>query len=139
MRAIVEGVELSICSKCSKYGKVLGPVRTAVKKEVVKRYAPAPVQEKMDLIVENYADLIRKKRESTGMSQRDFAIKLNEKESVLHHIETGKFEPPLEMARKLEKMLSIKLIEEHEEKHEISKSKKTDESFTLGDFIKVRK
>ena len=25
------------------------------------------------------------------MSQRDFAIKLNEKESVLHHIETGKF------------------------------------------------
>ena len=73
-----------------------------------------------------------------GLSQKDFASRINEKESMIHKIETGAFEPPLDLAKKLEKILGIKLVEEHLEKHEKFKRSK-EGGFTLGDFIKVKK
>ncbi len=63
--------------------------------------------------------------------------KINEKESLIHQIETGRFEPNIALTRKLEKFLKIKLIEEHEEIHKGKTKIKTDK-FTIGDFIKVK-
>ena len=83
-------------------------------------------------------ELIKKKRESMGLSQKDFAIKLSEKESTIHHMENHTLEPNLALAKKLEKFLGIKLIEESKEEFDAPKQKK-DMGFTLGDFIKVRK
>ena len=142
-RAIIEGVELEVCTACSKFGKVIETVKRPSAKEQHRKFvenesAINPKEEKIELIVEDYPELIRKKREYMGLSQKDFAMKVNEKESTVHHIETGKLEPSLEMARKLEKALGIKLVEEHEEKHEKTKARKIDECFTLGDFIKVK-
>ena len=97
-----------------------------------------PQEEKIELIVENYAELVKKKRESIGLTQKEFANKINEKESTIHKIETGVWQPNLILAKKLEKTLGLKLIEEHQEKHESSKNKKI-EGFTLGDFINVKK
>lgn len=139
-RAVIEGVELNVCSGCGKFGKILAPV---------KRYGPkeqhrmaqnaAPKEEKIELLAENYPEIIKKKRESMGLSQKDFALRISEKESTVHNIETGHFTPPIAMARKLEKILGVKLVEEHEERHETQGKSKRDESFTLGDFIKVKK
>ena len=138
-RAIIESVELNVCNDCSKFGKVIGQVRVASKKEISKKTKSIEEQEeKIELIVENYSEIIRKKRESMNLSQKDFASKLNEKESTIHKIETGTFEPSLELAKKLEKFLGIRLIEEHQEKHENFKMSK-EEGFTLGDFIKIKK
>lgn len=95
-------------------------------------------EEKTELFVENYAEIIKKKREFMGMTQRDFANKISEKETTVHKIETGTFSPPISLAKKLEKALGIKLIEEYEEMHGASKGKKI-EGFTLGDFIKIKK
>mgnify|MGYP001609896544 CR=1 FL=1 len=95
-------------------------------------------EEKVEVLVEDYADIIKKKRESVGMTQKDFANKLNEKESIIHKLETGAFEPSLALAKKLEKLLGVKLIEEYTEKSEGMK-KKMGEGFTLGDFIKLKK
>ena len=136
VRAIIEGVELAVCSKCSKFGKALGPIRRIVKKEVQRHVEPK--EEKIQLIAENYSELIKKKRESMGLSQKDFAIKLSEKESTIHHMENHTLEPNLALAKKLEKFLGIKLIEENKEEFDAPKQKK-DMGFTLGDFIKVRK
>ena len=141
-RALIEGVELNVCPACSKFGKVLAPVKRYSPKEQHRMIQSAQdkvqKEEKMELLVEDYAEIIKKKRESMGLSQEDFAKRISEKESTLHHIETGRFEPSLELAKKLEKIFNIKLIEVHEEKREISSKKKSFNGFTLGDFIKVK-
>ena len=138
-RVLIEGVELSVCADCSKFGKVLAPVKRYTPKEQhMMAQKPEAKEEKIELIAENYAEIIKKKRESMGLSQKDFAVRLNEKESTVHHIETGTLEPSMSLAKKLEKILGVKIIEEHEERHE-SMKKGREEGFTLGDFIKVKK
>ena len=57
---------------------------------------------------------------------------------MLHKIETSSFEPPLDLARKLEKLLNIKLVEEVSDEP-LSNVKTTKKTLTLGDLIKIRK
>jgi len=52
-------------------------------------------------------------------------------------METGSMKPTLERARKLEKMLGVKLIEEV--KDEPIVEQKSSASMTLGDMIKIKK
>lgn len=140
----IEGVDLGVCKDCSKFGKVISEVRRPSAKEQIekiKKKHEAQRQERNEpvtLIVEDYSSLIKKKRESMNLSQKDFALKINEKESVIRNIETGSFEPPIELAKKIEKFLRIKLVEDYEENFQKEKSGKKI-GFTLGDFIKVKK
>ena len=140
-RALIEGVELEVCSACSRFGKIISPVRRLSPKEQHKRFqkkVESQNEEKIELLVENYADIIKRKRESMGLTQKDFANKINEKESTIHKIESGTLEPQLSLSKKLEKALGVKIIEDYEEKHEALKRKK-EEGFTLGDFIMAKK
>ena len=139
-KTIIEGVQLDVCSDCAKFGKVIATIKRPDAKEQHKQYIKQQQakEEEIELLVENYADIIKKRRESMGLTQKDFANKINEKASAIHKIETGALEPPLYLAKKLEKALGIKLIERHEEKFESSRKNKV-EGFTLGDFIKIKK
>lgn len=133
-RTLIEDIELNVCTDCSKFGKIIGYVKNITLKPIRKIEQK---EERTELLVENYAEIIKKKRESMGLTQKDFANKLNEKETTIHKIETGILSPSLPLARKLEKLLGIKLIEEYEEKHMVSNKKRT-EGFTLGDFLNVK-
>ncbi|MBI2657117.1 TIGR00270 family protein [Candidatus Woesearchaeota archaeon] len=138
-KAIIEGVQLDVCPDCTKFGRVISqPKRYSAKEQVnhMKRQLEKK-EDKVELLVEDYSGIIKRKRESMGLSQKDFANRISEKESTIHKIETGSFEPDLSLARKLEKALGIKLVEHYEETHESSKSAKP-AGFTLGDFIKVK-
>lgn len=139
-KAIIEGVELDVCSNCGKFGKILASAHRPSAKEqhrqFIKRHEEQK-EEKIMLLIEDYSGVIKKRRESIGLTQKDFANMINEKESIIHKIETGSFEPQLALAKKLERVLGIKLVEEHQEKHESFKRKK-EEGFTLGDFIKIK-
>ena len=138
-KTLIEGVELSVCPACSKFGKVIAPVKRYTPKEQHRMAEKAESrEEKIELLVEDYAEVIKKKREAVGLTQKDFALRINEKESTIHNIETGTLEPALSLAKKLEKILGVKLIEEHLEKHEAFKKRK-EEGFTFGDFIRVKK
>ncbi len=132
-RALVEGVEMLLCSNCAGYGKAIKVPPAALMKvrKPVQRVEPELS------VVSNYSVLIRQARESKGMTQKEFAQQMAEKESVIQHLENGKLEPPLKLARKLEQRLSISLIEEVKAGTvpEATKS----EGFTFGDLIKVRK
>ncbi|HLF54865.1 MAG TPA: multiprotein bridging factor aMBF1 [Candidatus Nanoarchaeia archaeon] len=130
VRAIVEGTEVNVCENCGKYGKVL-------RKPVVKSTPKPAIQEVLDVVTQDYAKLIREAREKRGLTQKEFAKELNEKESILQKIENGNFVPPISMARKLEKLLKIKLVElEEEEKQQAAKGKS--EMLTIGDVIKTK-
>ncbi|MBU4283534.1 MAG: TIGR00270 family protein [Nanoarchaeota archaeon] len=137
-RTIIEGTELNVCKDCAKYGKVIEkkPIKVEEKRQFTK---PAePEKEIIQVIVPDFAQRIKKKRESLGLKQKEFAKKTSEKESLIHNIETGSFEPSISLARKLEKFLKIKLIEDYEEEHK--KGSKTEaEGFTVGDLIKIKK
>jgi len=137
-QAVIEDAELNVCHECSKFGKVIGVVKqNEVDNEAVKvskEYKP----EIMEMIVQDYAEKIRKKRGSLGLKQEEFAKNISEKESLIQKIEAGHFEPSIGLAKKIGKFLKIKLTEEYEEKHEKQVQSKTD-SFTLGDFIKKNK
>lgn len=138
--AIIEGTELNVCINCAKFGKILREVK---KPEPIKRkkekVTEKPEEPKIvEVIVEDYAEKIRKAREKLGLKQKDFAKKISERASLVHNFETGKIEPSLKIAQKLEKLLKIKLIEEVEEKKEKATKAKSEE-FTVGDFIKVKK
>ncbi len=139
-RALIEGVELNVCSNCTKFGKVLAPAKRPAPKTPEARIQKQveEKEEKIELLVEGYADIIKKRRESIGLAQKDFAKKVNEKESLIHHIETGTFVPSLYIAKKLEKALGVRLIEEYEEKPETGRKNKS-EGMTLGDFINTAK
>ena len=78
-----------------------------------------------------------KKRESLGLSQEELAMKLSEKVSLLHKIETGHVEPSFKTAAKIEKLLKVKILEKISHEPEAKKSGKN-APFTLGDFIKVK-
>jgi len=136
-KAIVEDAQLNVCQACSKFGKVISVVKQEENKIAPKTSNIEPQPEVKEMLVENYAEKIRGKREALGLKQKDFAKKINEKESLMQKIESGHFEPSIELAERIGKFLNIRLVEEYKEEHESQPKSKTN-SFTIGDFIKVK-
>lgn len=137
----VEGTRLSVCHGCSKYGEVIKKIILESPKEKKKKQARLvrlPEKEIIQLVVPNYAGMIRNKREKLGLKQKDLAKNISEKESRMSKIESGVMEPSINLARKLEKFLKVKLVEEHEVVPEAKKAAKT-EAVTIGDIIKFKK
>ncbi|MDP7457542.1 MAG: helix-turn-helix domain-containing protein, partial [Candidatus Woesearchaeota archaeon] len=66
------------------------------------------------------------------------AKKINEKVSLIHHIETGKTEPSIALAKKLERFLNISLVKQ-DEQIPVHIEKSSSEAMTIGDMIKVKK
>jgi len=135
-RTIVESAQLNLCKDCSRFGRVTGTIRQQAAEKGI-RQEEEQKKEVLEIVAEDFAEKIKRKREQLGLTQKDFAKKINEKESMVHKMETGSFTPPLNLARRLEKLLNLKLIESHEETHQ--KAKASLGSFTIGDFIKIKK
>ena len=132
-RAIVEGSLLNVCENCAKFGNVLVINQPKKEEKPVKRVTT----EIINIINPEYPSLIKNARERLGLRQKDLALKLNEKESLMHKLETGSFQPTLLLARKLERFLKINLVELYQESRETLNLK--DEKLTIGDLIKLRK
>jgi putative transcription factor len=134
--AKVEGVKLEVCEACAKFGRDVKKVVPKAKK-ITKRPAPA-VPEVTYEIIQDYASKIRSVRISSGMNPKDFASRINEKESVMKKIESGKLKPSLKLAEKIERQFGAKLIEQREVQKTGQKGHYSDEPATFGDIVKVR-
>lgn len=140
--AEIEGVKLQVCSRCARFGKVIKRVQTPDPK--AKRKAEAKQEEVVVppppewVLVDDYASRIRNKRESLKLKQEEMGKRLAEKASLLQKIETGGFTPGIELARKIERILSITLLEKTEQ-FETTLPKAKGKGLTLGDIIAVRK
>jgi len=101
---VLEGAEMHVCHVCAKYGKkVRKPQRQRVEKAKV-------LKERVEDIVDNFGDIIKKARQALGLKRSELARQINEKEGYLEMIEEERTVPSLKTARKLEKALNVKLI-----------------------------
>lgn len=130
----VERAKLTVCKNCVRYGT---PIREEVRKPAQKAVS-APSREADLEIRDDYPEAIRVAREKLGLTQKDLAQKINEKESVIHRVETGQMRPPPALVHKLESVLSVKLMERVEEPEAPHRRGLTDD-LTIGDIIKIRK
>ncbi|MFH1649231.1 MAG: multiprotein bridging factor aMBF1 [Candidatus Woesearchaeota archaeon] len=113
--ATIEGTSVRACKSCASFGTVKGQVAAPLrKKEAQRKQTPIVAarddEEVLEYIREDYATVIRNAREKKGLKQEDFAKMLREKESVIHKLETGSYEPSIPLANKLEKILNVKLV-----------------------------
>jgi putative transcription factor len=148
-KVTVEGVQLQVCSECAKFGieaKNAQPREEAPKPIITQRLEirerrgrPRDVLagvEKEEL-VEDFAARIRNARSKKGMTQKDLAMKINERVTVLSKVEIGQMRPDDKMVAKLEKELGIKLKEKVVET-QVAKGTSTS-ALTLADLIKMQK
>jgi len=149
----VEGAELQVCSKCEKYGTEVQQVRrTDLKHPATPRSpgapAPSPASQqayrKRHLfdymggeIIEDYAAVIRKARMDKGLSQKDLAMQMKEKEHLIKKIENSELIPEENVRKKIEKVLEIKLVDSSETEEEKKIQNKM--APTLGDVTIIRK
>lgn len=130
-RALVEGTEMDVCAACGRHGQVLRRPKAPQKRK------PQAKPETVEVVVGDCAQKIRRAREKRGVSQKDFARSLNEKESVIHKLENGSFRPSLSLARKLEKLLGVTLVEE-ETSAPVTTKQKGAGPLTIGDILKAK-
>jgi len=160
VRAVIEGAKLTVCIECSKHGKVIlheqadfpTPQKTASTYPstsstkstmhlpvILKKPPVAQVQLTTELI-EGYANKIRVAREKLVLSHEDLGKKINEKASLLRHIETGKVAPNNQLATKLEHALRIQLmVPIADEKSNTQVHRAVNEEMTLGDLVEFDK
>ena len=75
------------------------------------RRPAAVVPDEELLLREDYAAVLRKARETSGLTQEQLGMKLNEKSSVVGKLESGKLKPSVALAKKLEHLMKIRLFE----------------------------
>ncbi len=166
---IIDGAELLVCRSCQRYGKPVTPPPTqkpkpstlgfaiskpSPTKKVI--YRPVPSKKPKRTITRRtpdesltidpeYSNIIMQARMKRGWSRQQLARKINERESVLARIETGKLVPSDDIARKLEHELGIKLLIPEEEIEEtvsqraLDQEKKHFSQTTLGAIMKIKK
>jgi len=104
------------------------------------RSRPSRTLENFD-VVSDYAERIRRAREKLGWSTRVLAEKVRERESTIKRIEAGRLKPTINLAKRLEEVLGIKLLEPilPEDVEGFRSSKKSRYIPTLGEVVSIRK
>ncbi|MCD6414305.1 MAG: TIGR00270 family protein [Candidatus Diapherotrites archaeon] len=128
----VEGSVLRVCEKCAKYGVLLrvgSPRHT--------RKYKAREQETLE-VVDDYSKLVHDKREALGLTQEELGRRINEPESVISRLETGKMVPSEGISRKLEKALGLSLLTKPSG-GDVKLPVRPKEEPTLGDLALLKK
>lgn len=131
----IDGAVLNVCDSCAKYGTPAESIRTRYpsassnapvesiklpqKKIVVPPSHPSSKRRRRENfdnleVVPDYAELIREARARLSMTQDELAAQLLEKKNVIANIERGSLLPEIKTARKIERLLHIKLLESEE-------------------------
>ncbi len=127
----IEGSDLRVCSSCAKGKKV---VYKAVEERagVPQRKAVKKTDEEIEL-VEGYGKKMHQARDQMQLPLKVLAEMLNEKEGLLLRIEEEKTRPPIELTKKIEKALNIKITQQKSDEPKVYTGKPG--KATLGDFF----
>jgi len=130
---LVEGAKLSVCSDCSGAGKLLrapAPPRD--------ESAPARLGRVELEVADGYGALILGARKRMGLPLEVLAERINEKHSFLERIEHEKTLPDEKVARKLERELGIKLLQEVSSGTAVDVKDRQGKGMTLGDILEIQ-
>jgi putative transcription factor len=132
---IIEGTKLRVCSNCSKLGKIV-----YIEQPPLPRSAKKSASTEFELeLVDDYAEQIKKARAKLRLNIGELAAAVGEKESYLDGIENERTIPTEKTARKLERYLRIKLLEEVAVAGVPKSGAKRKADVTLGDIVDVKK
>ena len=127
-KAKVEGSIINVCGDCVGFGTEIPTIKVKAKR-------PLPKLKGMeDEIVEDLEEIVKRERFNLKLTQKELAEEIGEKTSVVKRIESG-WKPPLKVLKKLERLFSVKLMEEVENTG--VKKKKGEKELTIGDIIEV--
>jgi len=87
-------------------------------------------------LVEDYGAQIRKARQKLGLSEKDLANKMQEKESVVKNLEKQELTPDNKLIAKIRKYLSIDIVE-HIDASKAKILAKPTGAKTIGDMIRL--
>ncbi|HEC92559.1 MAG TPA: TIGR00270 family protein, partial [Candidatus Atribacteria bacterium] len=118
--AIVDGVKMMLCPSCIKHGQGIKdsdtPPSINIQRSLLKRsrrIVEKDVYEKMDKeLIANWHTVIKNARKQKGLTREELGFKIGERTVTIAKIEKGELRPSDEVAKKLEKQLSITLFEE---------------------------
>jgi len=129
---LVEGAKLSVCSDCSGAGKLL-------RAPAPPRDTEAPRAARLEMeVVDGYGALIFGARKRMGLPLEVLAERINEKHSFLERIEHEKTLPDEKVARKLERELGIKLLQEVSSGTAVDVKDRQGKGMTLGDILEIQ-
>jgi len=144
-KVVVEGGTVVACPQCARLGRVVEKVtvRRPEKPKTAVSEAPHPAEEfeasEGFEVSDDFADKIRKARERLGLKQGELAKAVNEPESLIQRIESGKIVPSPSVAQRLERRLEISLRDKGDKASVLLPRKPSEGPVTLGDIIVVRK
>lgn len=150
-RVLLEGAKITVCDNCAQHGTKITKPTVKYQTKTVYKNKPQNIIRKQKVkserieeleIVSDYARKIRDARQNRSLNQDQFAQKLNEKPSLLRRIESGRVEPTIKLAKKIEKVYSLKLLKTTDEIEFVSKDQKFMKKSTgasLGDIAFIKK
>ena len=139
VKAKIEGAVLEVCKSCAEAGEIVEKPQKKTKKKPKKRKKKSKSYEMKEELVRNFDKEVKSAREDKGLSMKELAEEIKEKESVIKRIEQGKLNPSKDLAKKLERTLEISLYEKMKPADYDSKSSKSSKEMTIGDVADIKK
>jgi putative transcription factor len=90
-------------------------------------------------LVDDYGERIRAARTAKGMTTKELALAIKERELLVKKIEKGELIPEDEVRTKIEKELAIRLLDVPEEAIVRQRNEQQRLSTTLGDVLSFKK
>ncbi len=139
----IDGSIMITCKECSKFGKIQReppkPQRSGAPRASRGSRRIQRPREPSEEVVENVNDLVRQAREKKGWSREELAAKIYEKASVVSRIESGKMIPDIKLAKKLEKIMDLILIEKTDNVTAEEIGHSNSKGATIGDIARIKK
>ncbi|MDY6788504.1 MAG: multiprotein bridging factor aMBF1 [Candidatus Nanohaloarchaea archaeon] len=139
-RTKVEGAVLKLCSDCQDAGKVMSTSTSRNSSGSRSKGSKRKPKRQREHLVPDFGEKVKKERESKGWSIERLADIMNEKESVVHRVESGKLKPDKKLAGKFKKYLDVKL---YTRSGDVGYGQEEDTGSggkaTIGDVAEVRK
>lgn len=149
----IEGALVKACQECGKFGTKIEVKRSSFntktattfkKSKQTQTKTPPPQYQKKQkpkiTLKEDFGNLVMDARKKEGLSRKDLAMDINERETLLARLESNEYRPDAKLIDKLERRLLIKLTEQLSVDSPVDfLTSSSSANLTLGDVVVIKK